>query len=394
MIGIDEMADILERLSPMFVLLDPKGHILRVGPTLQKLRQDQPMPTQHFLELFELTRPRAVTCLGDLLAISGAKLHLRFRDEPQTSLKGAIVALPDGAGAVVNLSFGISVLDAVRDYALSSADFSATDLTIELLYLVEAKSAAMEASRTLNLRLQGAMIAAEEQAFTDTLTGLKNRRAMDHILDRLIAGGGSFALMHLDRDNFKSVNDTLGHAAGDHVLQQAARIMVEETRDVDTVARVGGDEFVLIFDRLQDRGRLEQIAKRLIAQMEQPMSFGAQTCRISASAGTVLSGPSQHPEAAQLLHDADLALYAAKRAGRACHRFFDPLMYEADAEATAPLSRAKRPTAATDPESCTPIVAQMANGTGAQRDVEIPSGEPSMSGPPANPRQNGAAQGG
>ena len=150
------------------------------------------------------------------------------------------------------------------DYALVSSDFAATDLAIEMLYLVEAKSAAMEASRKLNLRLQGAMIAAEEQAFTDTLTGLKNRRAMDHVLARLIEAGREFALMHIDLDFFKAVNDTLGHAAGDHVLQNVARIMVEETRSDDTVARVGGDEFVILFDGLTDRETLVRVAERII----------------------------------------------------------------------------------------------------------------------------------
>ncbi len=342
MISTDKLADIMDHLCPMFVLLDATGHILRVGPTLQKLRADQPMAGQRFLELFELKRPRMVTDFDELLATTGNKLHLQFRDAPQTSLKGAIVPLPDEGpgdsagktgkagkgGAIINLSFGISVLDAVRDYALNSADFSATDLTIELLYLVEAKSAAMEASRTLNLRLQGAMIAAEEQAFTDTLTGLKNRRALDHILDRMIAGGKGFALMNLDLDYFKSVNDTLGHAAGDHVLQQAARIMVEETRDEDIVARVGGDEFVIIFDQLRDRSKLKRIAERLIERLEVPIPFGNNTCSISASAGTVIRAASAQPEAAQLLHEADLALYAAKHAGRACHRFYHPDMRE------------------------------------------------------------------
>ena len=348
MISVDKFADIMGRLCPMFVLLDASGHILRVGPTLQKLRADQPMEGQKFLTLFELKRPRMVNDYRGLLAASGHKLHLQFRDTPHTSLKGSIVPLPSdapgdasgdeqgGGGAIVNLSFGISVLDAVRDYALNSADFSATDLTIELLYLVEAKSAAMEASRTLNLRLQGAMIAAEEQAFTDTLTGLKNRRALDHILDRMIASGKGFSLMNLDLDYFKSVNDTLGHAAGDHVLQQAARIMVEETRDVDIVARVGGDEFVLIFDQLQDRAKLKRIAERLIKRLEVPMPFGNKTCRISASSGTVIRAVSTRPEAAQLLHEADLALYAAKHAGRACHRFFHPDMRPDAVPAKAP----------------------------------------------------------
>ena len=259
-----DLATLLETLCPMFVLVDDTGRVQQVGPTLQKLRPDQPMMGTGFLDLFELIRPRTVTTIPALMATAGGKLHLKFRDEPRTALKGLIAPLPDGGGAVVNLSFGISILDAVRDYALTSADFSGTDLAIELLYLVEAKSAAMEASRSLNLRLQGAMLAAEEQAYTDTLTGLKNRRAMDHILGHLIKTKSRFSLMNLDLDFFKSVNDRLGHAAGDYVLQQAAKIMLEETRSDDTVARVGGDEFVIIFKGLLDRDKLWGIADRLI----------------------------------------------------------------------------------------------------------------------------------
>ena len=85
---------------------------------------------------------------------------------------------------VVDLSFGNSVVNAVCEFSLTNTDFAPTDLTIEMLYLVGAKSAAMEASRKLNLRLKGAMIVAEEQAFADTLTGLKNRRAFKFIMDR------------------------------------------------------------------------------------------------------------------------------------------------------------------------------------------------------------------
>ncbi|MFC3118341.1 GGDEF domain-containing protein [Jhaorihella thermophila] len=221
----------------------------------------------------------------------------------------------DDGGAVVNLSFGISVVDAVRIHGLSAGDFAPTDLAIELLYLVEANAAAMEASRKLNLRLQSGMIAAEEQAFTDTLTGLKNRRALDHILARLSESGETFALMHLDLDFFKQVNDTYGHAAGDTVLQRAARVMVAATRERDAVARIGGDEFVLIFPRLVDPDKLAMIARRLIQGLEEPIPVGEQTCRISASIGIAIRQDSE--EAAEdLLHRADIALYAAKRAGR------------------------------------------------------------------------------
>jgi len=217
----------------------------------------------------------------------------------------------------------------VRDYSLTSADFAPTDLTMEMLYLIEAKSAAMEASRTLNQRLQGAKIAAEEQAFTDTLTGLKNRRAMDHVLDRTIASGQDFSLMHVDLDYFKTVNDTLGHAAGDQVLQHVARIMVEETRSDDTVARVGGDEFVILLHKVIDKGRLTDISQRLIARLEVPVPYEAHECRISCSIGTVRVSDYANPSAAQVMEDADIALYASKRQGRACMRFYDPAMRDA-----------------------------------------------------------------
>lgn len=323
MMTAKQLAHIADHLCPMYAIIDANGQILRVGPTLKKLRPELTWEGRRFFRVFDLSRPRRVRSMEDLVKTAGSKLHLHFRDTPQTSLKGVLVPLPDGQGAIINLSFGISVLEAVRDYDLTSADFSPTDLTIEMLYLVEAKSAAMEASRQLNMRLQGAKIAAEEQAFTDTLTGLKNRRAMDHILERTISSGRDFALMHLDLDYFKQVNDTLGHAAGDAVLQHVAQVMVDCTRQSDTVARVGGDEFVLIFNDLRDARQLEALAERLISEIEVPIPYGGKQCKISASAGTTLSVWHEgNVNAAQILNESDVALYAAKGSGRARHCFY------------------------------------------------------------------------
>ncbi|MEX0347870.1 MAG: diguanylate cyclase [Paracoccaceae bacterium] len=320
----DELAELLGRLCPMHLMLNATGHVIEAGATMRKLCPVHDLLGARFLDLFEVLRPRHVMSMEDLVAVPEGRLHLRFRGGPQTTLKGSLAPLGDRA--VVNLSFGISLLDAVRDYGLSAADFAHTDLAIELLYLVEAKSAAMEASRNLNARLQGAKIAAEEQAFTDTLTGLKNRRALDLILHRYLGARVPFALMHVDLDYFKSVNDTLGHAAGDHVLQEVARVMVDVTRSDDTVARVGGDEFVIVFPKLRDRKQLDTIAKRLIERLEIPITYNGDDCRISGSMGTVLSDQLSDVEAGDLLHAADLALYAAKHGGRAGHRFFDPSM--------------------------------------------------------------------
>lgn len=336
MMTADELTQVIGQICPMYIVVDAAGRFCSAGPTLKKLRPEMAWEGETFFNTFELLRPRRVTSMEELLKTAGTKLHLKFRESPQTSLKGVLVPLPNGQGALINLSFGISVLEAVRDYDLTSADFSPTDLTIEMLYLVEAKSAAMEASRQLNLRLQGAKIAAEEQAFTDTLTGLKNRRAMDHILERLIGSGTDFALMHVDLDFFKEVNDTLGHAAGDAVLQRVAKVMVECTRHTDTVARVGGDEFVIIFEAVTAPKILEAVSERLISRLEEPVPYGGRLCKISASAGTTLSTWNAQPvSAADMLHQADLALYAAKRAGRSQHLFFEQGMQKDEAPTTS-----------------------------------------------------------
>lgn len=313
---LDEIA--LDRLMPMHLVISGTGHIRRVAPTLAKMHPDITLLGMRLLELFEFKRPRAVTSIKALKRATGTKLHLRCRMAPFTSLKGVLVELPGHDRLLLNLSFGISIMDAVRAYNLTSSDFAPTDLAIEMLYLAEAKSAVLDESRNLNIRLQGARIAAEERAFTDTLTGLKNRRALDHVLDRLISRESPFALMQLDLDYFKDVNDTRGHAAGDQVLQQVASILVDVTRPEDTVARIGGDEFVLIFDRLVDKKKLIALAKRVIARLEVPVMFGDRPCRISGSIGVCTTEMYDPVEAETMLADSDAALYRSKGRGRAC----------------------------------------------------------------------------
>lgn len=312
--------EVLLALCPMHAVLDATGCIRQAGPTLRKLRHE-PLDGAPFLDIFEVYRPRAAATMDELLQTEGRKLHLRLRGGVRTPLKGVMVPACDG-GAVVNLSFGISVMDAVRDYALTNTDFAHTDLAVEMLYLVEAKSAALDASRSLNTRLQGAMVAAEERAFTDTLTGLRNRRALDAVLERIIRGGEPFSLMHLDLDFFKQVNDTMGHAAGDQVLRQVARVMLDVTRKDDTVARIGGDEFVLLFPGLTRHERLAEMAGRLISRIEEPIPFDGEECRVSLSIGIAISDDGKAtPD--DILMQSDEALYAAKRAGRAQFRFYE-----------------------------------------------------------------------
>ncbi len=304
---------------PMSLTVLPTGHIGRLAPTIAKLRPDQNLLGKRFLEVFEITRPRRkITNFDDLASICGSKLRLRFRNGAPILMKGVMVAEQGRGCLLVNLSFGFHLVDAVGEYGLTNGDFAQTELAIEMLYLMEAKTAVMEESRKLNQRLHGARLAAEQQALSDVLTGLQNRRAMDRVLSDLVANGIPFGLMHVDLDYFKAVNDTFGHAAGDHVLKVAADILTDETRDCDTVARVGGDEFVLIFEDLVDEKRLMKIANRIVERLEVPVEFNDKTCRISGSIGFNTSDFYAEPDLDKMLSDADVALYASKHKGRAC----------------------------------------------------------------------------
>ncbi len=325
----------LSRLLPMHLVVDHHATIISCGPTVRKLCPDCDFMGENLFSVFEISRPYGIRTLADLAAAEGRKLHLRKADGHDIPLKGIVIPMP-GGGLLLNLSFGIAIVDAVARLKLNASDFAPTDLAVEMLFLVEAKSAAMAASRKLNERLQKARMAAEEQAFTDTLTGLGNRRAADRVLSRFVETGAKFSLMHLDLDFFKAVNDTHGHAAGDHVLQHVARILKEETREEDLVARVGGDEFILLISRITDHARLDGIARRIIARLEQPIPYGDVLCRISGSVGTTISDYYETPEIDRMMQDADIALYASKHKGRACHTIFSPELARQDEAAQEP----------------------------------------------------------
>lgn len=316
--GISLMLDgeASDTLLPMHLRLSWDGSIMHAGPTIRKILALEPHRRRRFFDSFEIRRPAGVSDLRALVEDGPRRLQIALRRPPLTTFKGIAVGGTGGSEILLNLSFGISIVEAIRDYDLTSSDFAHTDLAIEMLYLVEAKEVILDEWRSLNTRLAAAKMAAEDQAYTDTLTGLKNRRALDRVLSDLCLQRQPLGLIQLDLDFFKTVNDTFGHAAGDHVLQAAAKTIVAGTRADDTLIRAGGDEFVLILPDLTDIRRLQELAGRLIDALETPIQFGGETCRISGSAGiAVTSGtPALSPDT--LLERADRALYASKKSGR------------------------------------------------------------------------------
>ncbi len=173
-------------------------------------------------------------------------------------------------------------------------------------------------------------------AFFDPLTGLPNRRLlMDRLhqgLSSSIRSGRFGALLFIDLDNFKTLNDTLGHDIGDELLKQVAERLHACIRDDDTVARLGGDEFVVMLENLDGQSvdaaaQTEAVGNKILNAINQPFLLGKHEYGNSSSIGVTLFG-SQTATVDDILKQADIAMYQAKQAGRNALRFFNPRMQE------------------------------------------------------------------
>jgi len=320
----------LDRLMPMHIWVGAGNIVVRAGPTITRLAGRE-LRGRHLEDVLTLRRPRETHSLDQLLRLQGLQLRLTLNDIPDLPLKGHVVALPGGTGAFLDLSLGISLFETVKRFDLTLSDFAPTDLAVELLYLIEAKSAVTGELKRLAQQINGARVSAETDAVTDVLTELFNRRGLQSALGQIVAEKRPFALMHLDLDHFKRINDNYGHAAGDAVLRHVGRVLRTQCRGDDLCARVGGDEFVVLFADLVDPDRLFSIAERLIAKLEDPVELDGEMRRISASIGVTVSDAVRSADPDALMREADIALYASKGKGRGC-----ATVYRADDLDTGP----------------------------------------------------------
>ena len=323
--------DVLRRLLPMMAILRPDGRLADAGRTLAAMSPG--IVGTPFADAIRIVQPAVPASVREITRRIGRKLSVELRREAgeagghgPTSLRCVPLPLADGR-CLLNISLGADPTAALRRHRLTAQDFFETDPIVDFLFLQETHGLILSEFQQMSDRLDAARAAAEEEAATDKLTGLRNRRAMDILIEQLgRQGDAKFGLMQLDLDYFKSVNDTFGHGAGDRVLEVVAEILRDVTRRGDMVARVGGDEFMLVFANTSSVERLESIAARIIEQLERPIAWNGRTCQISGSIGIVVSTDYDPVDPARMIADADGALYDCKREGRARYKLARPEM--------------------------------------------------------------------
>lgn len=219
---------------------------------------------------------------------------------------GAVYAEPEGGRKMIGVNWDVSA-DAALNENLRLAN-----------RLSEARNADLEAARQR----------IEHNALHDSLTGLPNRRFLDQWLQNHpgpgAGDGPALALLHIDLDRFKQINDTLGHAAGDAMLVHVADVLRARVRDDenpdDFVARIGGDEFVMVC-HTDNEARLAEIADAIVCEMRRPIIYSGHECRFGVSVG--IAAEHGEVDARRLLINADIALYRAKSRGRNRFEFFN-----------------------------------------------------------------------
>ncbi|MDF1586856.1 GGDEF domain-containing protein [Marinimicrococcus flavescens] len=281
------------------------------GPALAaaaRLDQEVPGENGEAASLLMLVVPLGPPLLDRLAAQQGL-VELRLEEVPPAPAK-------DGQKLMLTTRDGVAVGRLAWTSGL--ADGTLLDWVLPLLVgdvvlLLVLCGAVLHGQREASSRVR----AAERQAQLDVLTGLGNRAFLqEHLAARLDAAGSSgeeLALLYVDLDGFKTVNDTHGHAAGDRLLTAVGRRLRRALREDDAIARVGGDEFIVVQAAAGQPGAALLLCRRLLAQLSQPFGRGTEPLRISASIGVAVARQGEAPAA--LIERADQALYRAKAAG-------------------------------------------------------------------------------
>lgn len=324
----------LDALMPLHLQLREPGIVTHMAPTLRKMIDSNRLLHNSIFDHWEFRRPLGISNWTDLIQCETVPLTMRSDLLPDYSARGILVPMSDNALYILDISLGVGVCGAISKKSLKIKDFSPADPTAEMVYMIEAQAVLLAEANNLIQRLAGKKVRLEEQAFTDSLTGLKNRRALIRFLNRAVSrlNRVDVWLLQLDLDNFKYVNDTYGHAAGDHVLKEVAGMVQAQTRQKDIVARMGGDEFLVAMTGIASPEVLRDVALRIIERLSKPIIFDNDVLRVGVSIGGTKIPVQAEGSVEQAINRADAALYRSKEAGRGGYSYIGPTAGDADVE--------------------------------------------------------------
>ena len=291
----ERFRSLVQYSSDIITILDADGTIRYASPAVEKVmgyRSEEQIGTNAFGTVHPDDRDRALDNFAEVLKSPGLHPPLEFR-----------VPHKDGSWRYLEHIVN-NLLDdpAVRGVVINSRDITERKAMQKQLH---------------------------HQAFHDPLTGLPNRALfmdrLEHALARANRRGSKIAVLFMDLDNFKVINDSLGHKAGDQLLIAVAERLKAPLRPEDTVARLGGDEFTILVEDISSVGDVARIAERLAEKLRPPFALGEQEVFATISTGIALNSPARE-QPADLLRHADLAMYRAKHRGKARYEVFEPGM--------------------------------------------------------------------
>ncbi|HEY8249437.1 MAG TPA: EAL domain-containing protein [Burkholderiales bacterium] len=280
-------------------------------------------------------------------ALVGARTSALFADEKdwEEAARRAFEETPPGgihrSEARLKRADGSSFICAMRGRRIDSGDaeqvwiWSYEDVTAEREADLRVQQALGELERAVAERtaeLEEAKARAQHLADHDALTGLPNRRLLEDRLTQALALGHrnrkNSAVMFVDLDRFKMINDSLGHAVGDALLKEVAGRLVTQLREGDTICRIGGDEFVVVLPEVKRSSDVAHVAQKVIEQLSQPVTVEERELVVTCSIGIAVY-PDDGRDAETLIRNADAAMYHAKELGRANYQFFTEQMNQA-----------------------------------------------------------------
>ena len=313
--------ELLDRILPFHLVLDGGGVIRRTGSGFDRL---VPGATgQPLAQVSTAVGGTVDTSMSPRPSWSGASAQLSF-DEHDVVLRGDFHGMGDGFWLFAAV-LDPSLADRLPEFGLSPADFPSADLTMDFSMLKWTRDSQVRETRYALHELRAAVDRGTQlrhRADIDLLTGIPNRARFLETLDDALAtarrDGTRVAVLMIDIDRFKSINDLYGHAAGDRALIAVARHLAWVVGDLGTVGRIGGDEFAIVVnDASGDIARLKLLVDHLctdvLAIAGQPVDIGERSTPISVSIGVAFD--TEGKEAGALLRHADVAMYAARRGG-------------------------------------------------------------------------------